>query len=194
MKKITGVFAILAILLFALQVDAQKIKTISGNDDVLKPETSINIEFVYDGLSVGKYSNEQDYIKAKTEEYNKKEPGKGDTWAASWARDKASRFEPKFIELFKINSGMSVMTDAKYTLIFKTISIEPGYNIGISRKNAQIDAEVWIVETANRSNKVATFTIYDVPGGTAFGYDFDTGLRISEAYANAGKKLAKSLK
>ncbi|MEO6251988.1 MAG: hypothetical protein ABIO79_01675 [Ferruginibacter sp.] len=194
MKKMTRVLAFLAISLLALQVDAQKVKTISGNDDVLKPESSINIEFVYDGLSVGNYSNEADYVKAKTEEYNKKEPGKGDTWAASWAKDKAARFEPKFIELFKINSGMSVVNDAKYTLIFKTISIEPGFNIAIKRKNAEIDGEVWIVETANRSNKVAVFTISNVPGGTPFGYDFDTGLRISEAYANAGKKLAKSLK
>jgi hypothetical protein len=180
--------------MFALQVSAQKVKTITGDDDILKSESSINIEFVYDGLSVGKYKNEPDYVAAKTEEYNKKEPGKGDTWAASWARDKQSRFEPKFIELFKEHSGMSIMTDAKYTLIFKTISIEPGYNIGITRKNAEIDAEVWIVETANRSNKLAAFTISNVPGGTAFGYDFDTGLRISEAYANAGKKLAKFFK
>ena len=89
---------------------------------------------------------------------------------------------------------MTVVTSAKYTLIFKTTSIEPGYNIGISRKNAQIDAEIWIVETANKSNKVATFTINNVPGGTAFGYDFDTGLRISEAYAKAGKSLGKFFK
>lgn len=177
-----------------LQANAQKVKTTSGNPDILKAETSINIEFVYDNLSVGKFNNEKDYVNAKTAEYNKKEAGKGDTWAASWTRDKAARFEPKFIELFNINSGMMESNKAKYTLIFKTISIEPGYNIGISRKNAEIDAEVWIVETDNRDKKVCTLTINNVPGGTAFGYDFDTGLRISEAYANAGKKLAKYLK
>ena len=194
MKKLVNVIAVFVLSFCFLQADAQKVKTISGNADVLKTETSINIEFNYDNLSVGKYKNEQDYITAKTEEYNKKEAGKGDSWAASWANDKASRFEPKFVELFKINTGMAVITDAKYTLIFKTISIEPGYNIGISRKNAEIDAEVWIIETANRDNKVAVLTISNVPGGTAFGYDFDTGLRISEAYANAGKKLGKHFK
>lgn len=194
MKKITSLFAALAISGCFLQVSAQKVKTTSGNPDILKAETTLNIEFVYDNLSVGKYNNEKDYITAKTEEYNKKEAGKGDTWAASWARDKAARFEPKFLELFNINSGMMQNNKAKYTLIFKTLSIEPGYNIGISRKNAEIDAEVWIVETDNREKKVCTLTISNVPGGTAFGYDFDTGLRISEAYANAGKKLAKYLK
>ena len=194
MKKITRVLAVLAMSFFFLQANAQKIKTNSGNPDILKAETTLNIEFVYDNISVGKFKSEAEYIKAKTEEYNKKEAGKGDTWAASWARDKAARFEPKFIELFNINSGMTESKSAKYTLIFKTLAIEPGYNIAISRKNAEIDAEVWIVETDNRDKKVCTLSISNVPGGTAFGYDFDTGLRISEAYANAGKKLAKYLK
>ncbi len=194
MKKLANIIAALILSAVVLKTTAQKIKTQSGNPTILKSETTVNIEFVYDNISVGKYKSENEYIKAKTEEYNKKEAGKGDTWAASWARDKQARFEPKFIELFTLNSGMMVNKDAKYTLIFKTTSIEPGFNIGITRKNAEIDAEVVIVETANRDNTVAAMSISNVPGGTAFGYDFDTGLRISESYANAGKKLAKYLK
>ena len=194
MKKLLSACVLLALSFCYLNTEAQKVKKVSGSADILKAETELNIEFNYDNLSVGKFKSEQEYITAKTEEYNKKEAGKGDTWAASWKNDKESRFEPKFIELFKESSGMAVVTTAKYTLIFKTTSIEPGYNIGISRKNAQIDAEIWIVETANKSNKVATFTIDNVPGGTAFGYDFDTGLRISEAYAKAGKSLGKFFK
>ncbi len=192
MKRLTTLLFLT--FLFGLQMNAQRVKTISGSDDILKPESSINIEFNYDNISVGKYKNEQEYITAKTEEYNKKEAGKGDTWAASWKNDREARYQPKFIELFKENSGMSILTSATYTMIVKTVSIEPGWNIGISRKNAQIDLEIWIVETANKSNKLATFTIENVPGGTAFGYDFDTGLRISEAYAKAGKSLGKFLK
>lgn len=192
MKRITGL--LLVACLFGLQTKAQKVKTTSGSDDILKSESALNIEFNYDNITVGKYKNEQDYITAKTEEYNKKEAGKGDSWAASWKNDREARYEPKFIELFKLSSGMSIVTSAKYTMIVKTISIEPGWNIGISRKNAEIDLEIWIVETANKSSKLASFTINNVPGGTAFGYDFDTGLRISEAYAKAGKSLGKSLK
>ena len=186
--------AVIALTLFSLGAEAQKLKNTSGDKNILKSESTLNIEFAYDNMSVGKYKDEQEYIKAKTAEYNKKEAGKGDAWAVSWITDRKSRYEPKFIELFTDNSGMTVSTTAKYTLIFKITTIEPGYNIGISRKNAQIDAEVWIVETANKSNKLATFTIDNVPGGTAFGYDFDTGLRISEAFAKAGKQLGKSLK
>ena len=146
MKKITRVFAIFAFTFCFLQANAQKVKNTSGNADILKPETTLNFEFVYDNLSVGKYKNEQDYIAAKTEEYNKKEAGKGDSWAASWKNDKASRFEPKFIELFTINSGMTENKNAKYTLVFKTLSIEPGFNIGITRKNGCISSDItWFV-------------------------------------------------
>ena len=91
MKILKHAIAILAISLFTLQASAQKVKTTSGNSDILKSESAINIEFVYDNVSVGKYHNEQDYIKAKTEEYNKKEPGKGDSWARNWENDKESR-------------------------------------------------------------------------------------------------------
>jgi hypothetical protein len=194
MKAIFSGVATLALMLVTIGTNAQKVKTVSGNDEILKNETSVNIEFVYDGMSVGKYDTEKEYITEKTKEYNSKEAGKGDNWAQSWQNSKTNRYEPKFIQLFTEHSKMTIDKNAKYTIIFKTRSIEPGYNIGISRKNAQIDAEIWIVETANKSNKLAVMTIDNVPGGTAFGYDFDTGQRISEGYANAGKKLAKSIK
>lgn len=194
MKLLTGFLAISLIVLGSHTANAQRIKTKSGNEDILKNETTVNIEFVYDGLSVGKYDKEADYIKAKTEEYNKKEPGRGDSWARSWVSDRESRFEPRFINEFQDATGMTVKKDAKYTLVFKTTSIEPGYNIVISRKNAEIDAEAWIVETADKSKKLAELTISNAPGRIYGGYDYDTGLRIQEAYAVSGKRLGKYLK
>lgn len=62
------------------------------------------------------------------------------------------------------------------------------------RKNAVIDGEVWIVETANPSNIVAKITVDKALGRTFGGYDFDTGGRIMEAYADAGKALGKFVK
>lgn len=178
----------------SFNVFAQKIKKQQGSLDALKNETSINVEFTYDNMSVGKYKKEQDYIDAKKEEYNKKEPGRGDNWAKSWINDRESRYETDFIKLFSQNSDMLVSDKGKYTLIFHTTSTEPGYNIGISRKNAYIDAEVLIVETANRSNVIAKLSVDNAPGKVVFGYDFDTGERISEAYAKAGKSLGKYIK
>jgi hypothetical protein len=194
MKTIKSTLLICLAATLSLNVLAQKIKKTEGNLDVLKNESSINIEFTYDNMSVGKYKKEEDYIADKKAEYNKKEPGRGDKWSESWVNDRESRFEPKFIELFSSESGMSVNDKGKYTLIFHTTSTEPGFNIGITRKNAYIDAEIIIVETANRNKVVARLTMDNSPGRTFMGNDYDTGERISEAYAKAGKSLGKYIK
>jgi len=190
MKKI---FAI-AVLFFATHAHAQKVKLEDGSLDVLKSEKSINIQFQYDGMSVGKFDTEKEYLKSKTDEYNKKEPGKGDAWAESWKNDRESRYEPRFNKEFTDQSGMTVDKNAKYTLIFKTTRTEPGYNVVVSRKNASIDGEASIVETANPSKVIATISVKNAPGRIYGGYDYDTGVRIQEAYATAGKKLGKYIK
>lgn len=194
MKFLSTTFAFLALSILSMTAGAQRIKTSSGNADILKTESTVNIEFVYENMSVGKYDKEADYIKAKTEEYNKKEPGRGDSWAKSWVADRESRFEPRFINEFQDATNMTVKKDAKYTLIFKTTTVEPGYNVVISRKNAEIDGIVWIVETADKTKKVAELTIANAPGRIYGGYDYDTGTRIAECYAVAGKRLGKYLK
>lgn len=194
MKTTKSLLMICIMLSLSFAGFSQKIKKIEGDLAALKNETNINIEFTYDNMSVGKYKKEQDYIDAKKEEFNKKEPGRGDTWAKSWVADRENRFEPKFTELFSDASGMIVTTKAKYTLIFHTTSTEPGFNVVVNRKNAEIDGEVLIVETANRNNVIAKLSVNNSPGRTAWGYDYDTGERISEAYEKAGKSLGKYIK
>ena len=193
MKLLNKCIAFFTLVIFSLHASAQRIKTVEGDLSVLKNESTINVEFEYDGMSVGKYDKEADYIKAKTDEYNKKEPGRGDNWAKSWVSDRASRYEPRFISEFQDATNMTVKKDSKYTLIFKTTSTEPGYNIVISRKNAEIDAEVTIIETATKK-KIASLTVKNAPGRIYGGYDYDTGVRITEAYAVSGKRLGKYIK
>ncbi len=194
MKTVNKFVVMAALVFFALNTTAQRIKTIEGDLDVLKNETAINIEFTYDNMSVGKYDKESEYLDKKTAEYNSKEPGRGDSWAKNWVSDRKRIFEPKFLELFEKNSGMSNKADAKYTMIFHTTSTEPGFNIYVTRKNAEIDATVTIVETADRSKKIAVIDVKNAPGRTYSGYDYATGERISECYAVAGKRLGKHIK
>lgn len=181
------------VLLTALCIPtmAQKIKLVNGDLAPLKDQKELNVEFTYDHLSVGKDS-EEDYIRKKTAEYNKKEDGKGDTWAKAWKDDRPTRYEPKFDSLFNDNGDMKAgsFPNAKYTMIFHTTFIEPGFNVGVARKNSYIDAEATIVETADRNKVVAKISIEDAPG-RMMGFDFDTGMRIMESYAVTGKKLAK---
>jgi hypothetical protein len=195
MKKIISTLGVLAFSFSLMNAAAQKIKTTEGDPSVLKNETNLNIEFTYQNLTVGKLS-ENEYVKKKTDEYNARTAGRGDIWAKAWVSDRVNRYEPKFIDLYMITSKKTVSKDAKYTMIFKTQSIEPGYNIAGGmmlggRKSASIDAEVWIVETANRNNKIAVITVENAPGGVWTSNDYDAGTRISESYAISAKKLSK---
>ncbi|MBK7098651.1 MAG: hypothetical protein IPH58_10235 [Sphingobacteriales bacterium] len=180
--------------ILTLSLHAQRIKVTEGDIKALKNEASINIEFTYNDMRVGKFKTEADYVAKKTEEYNKKEAGKGDTWANSWVNDREERYEPKFVELFTDNSNMKEDKNATYTLVFNTSFTEPGFNIGVMRQNAYIDGEVTMVETKNRTNVIAKLTVSKAPGRDVMGVDFDTGWRISEAYAKAGKSLGKYIK
>ncbi|HOX83989.1 MAG TPA: hypothetical protein PLS08_13240 [Chryseolinea sp.] len=92
----------------------------------------------------------------------------------------------------------SVDASAKYTMIVHTTFTEVGFNVGVMSKPAFINMEVTVVETANRDKVVAKITVMNAPGRSAFGYDFETGLRLQEAYAKAGKEIgnffAKNIK
>lgn len=194
MKQIRFLTLFLAASLFSFHTYAQRIKVVEGKVPDLGAEKSINIDYTYDNISVGKYDKEDEYIKAKTEEYNKKEAGKGDNWAKSWVADRQRRFEPKFEELFTKYSDIGLDKNAKYTLIFHTIFMEPGFNVGVMRKNAFINGEILVVETANKSKVIAKLTVDKAPGNSYWGNDFDTGERLSECYATAGKALGKYVK
>jgi len=198
MKIVKFVFA--AMLVFGVTaVQAQKIKVTKGDLSFLKGQTSVLLEYDYSNMAVGKFENEADYVNKKVTEYNEKEPGRGDSWKESWEGDRASRFEPKFEELMnKYTSKVGcefdqTNVDAQYTMIVKTVFTEPGFNVGVMRKDAMINVVIQFVEKANPDNVIAEMTIDNVPGRTAMGNDYDTGLRLSEAYAMAGKALGSYL-
>ena len=186
--------AMIALLFISTDLIAQDVDIIKGNLVLLKNEKTINIEFTYDKMGVGDFNKEADYIKTKKEEYNAKEAGTGDSWAIKWQEDKAMKYEPKFILGFTKTSEMTVSKDAKYTLIFNTKALEPGYNVGVSKKNAGIDGTVTIVETADRTKKVIVLSV-DRPGENKWrGAAFDAGSRIADAYYLSGQKVGKFIK
>ncbi len=192
MKKLVS-----GLLLLALSAPAWalKVKTLSDNTAELKGVTKMNIVFTYDNMKVGKFDNEADYIAKKKADYNEKESGRGNKWEKAWNSDKKGRFEPKFIALFEKNSTINIgnFSDAKYSILVNTIRTEPGYNVGVARKNAEVDVMITIKET--QSGKVVSeYKMTGIPGRDSMGYDFDTGARIEEAYAKAGKESAQLIK
>jgi hypothetical protein len=194
MKKIA--FLLVAQLIFSgAFLNAQKVVLKSGSFDFLKGQKTILVKYDYSNIAVGKYEKEDEYVAQKVEDYNKSEAGKGDSWKESWFNDRPSRFEPKFELLFNNNMAEHNMTcnkdtkDAKYEMLVHTTFVEPGFNVGVMRKNAYIDATITFRETGT-DKSLAEVTIENCPGRDVFGYDFDTGLRIEEAYAKLGKSLA----
>ncbi len=194
MKKL--IVVLLCVIAFVFSSNAQKVKVKQGDLNFLKGQTELHVKFVYDNLGVGKFDKEEDYVNKKVRDYNKKEPGRGDAWHKAWIADRDEHYEVKFEELMneyldKINLQIgNHYTDAKYTLIFDTYFIEPGYNIGISRRNAYISAKAIFVETANPDKILCIIDLIKAPGRTYGGSDYDTGVRIGEAYAKCGKTFA----
>ena len=196
MRNIKTLLAIIVFVAFTGSTFAQKIKITKGDLKFLKGVKELKLQYSYDDMNVGKYS-EEDYLAKKQKEYNESEAGRGDKWVKMWVEDRERRFEPKFEELFvkyisdKADADASQHTDAEYTLILHTYFTEPGYYIGISSAPATINCKAIFIKTSNPDEVIAEIDIKKSPGRSGAGWD--TGERIKEAYAKAGKELAKFL-
>lgn len=194
--------SVIWVIIVAIPANAQ-VKMTEGNVDALKSQKRVNIEFTYDNLSVGKVKNgdikdkktEADYVAEIVAEKSKKDTGKGSEWAKAWVDDRKKIFEPHFIKFFQKASDMEAgsFNDAKYTIIYKTNFLDPGVANGtvFGSRTATVLADIWIVETANKSKIIAKLT--QNSSGVANSL-FDTGQRIGDAYFGAGKSLGKFIK
>jgi hypothetical protein len=194
--KLTSFFTLVALFLAVQHSFAQKLKITQGDLNPISGETSLNVVYQYNPMGVGKFDREADYLAKKKTEYNEKEAGRGDKWEQSWIADRQERFEPQFEELFNKhakNLQVGSNPSAKYTLVVKTTFTEPGFNVYVTRKNARIDGEIWLVATSDQSNPLAIISFVNAPGRTFGGFDYDTGTRIQEAYAALGKSIARML-
>lgn len=150
-------------------------------------------------MSVGKYDKEEEYVEKKVKDYNEDEAGRGDKWKKAWVDDRKSRFQPKFEQLlnkYLDKAGVFVGTenkDAKYTMILKTTHTEPGFNVYVTRRPAMINVVFDIVETENPETVIVSIISKNNPGTGLGTNDFDTGGRITEAYAKCGKELGSYL-
>ncbi len=191
MNQVKRIVVIALMLIVVARVHAQKVKLEEGDLSPLKSEKTIAFEFKYDSITMGGrgHQTEAEYVTKKTQEYNKKTPGKGDEWAKAWKDDRESLYEPGFTKEFEKYSSIQPDPKAKYTIIFKTTFTEAGFNIGIMRHNAEISGVAWIVETANKSHVIAKISVSKAPGGSFFDNDYATDERISTAYSEAGRGL-----
>lgn len=154
----------------------------------------LNIVFDYEGMVVGD-KTEAEYVKGKTAEKNAQKAGKGDLWYKNWEDDKHSRFAPLFIK--QINKYLSTRqlkfvqdTIVKYTLIVKTLNINPGERV--TNLPAHADFEFSFIESANPGVVLCKLKVKEVKGLASMA-SYDKGERYEESYSLAGKILAKYL-
>jgi hypothetical protein len=193
MKKL---FVTLMICCCSVALFAQKITVTSGSVDFVKGQKVIQFVFTYENMSVGKMT-EAEYIEKKVADYNDKEAGRGESWKESWVSDRTERFFPKFKELFDahmekfgIVAGDSNSEGAEYRIEVNTDFTEPGFNVGVVRRNAAISLTCKAYDIAT-GKEVATIKVLNSSANSFWGADFDTGYRIQECYAKAGRELAK---
>ncbi len=191
-------FAVMAILmLVSTTLIGQKLKVQEGDLKNLKDIKAYTMEFDYTDVQIPKFDNEADFLKDKMDKREEKEAGDGERFKKSWFDDRPNRYHPKFIESFNKrfdDSEVQVQEEAAdYTMKVHTTKIYPGYNVGIVRHNAEIDATITVFETGNESNVLFSGSYKDAQGSGAFGNDYNSGYRISECYAKLAKTFAKDL-
>ena len=191
--------AIVGFIATVITAHAQKMVQEMGDVSMLAGQNKMLVEYDFSELDMGKYGNEKEYLNKKRTELNEKEAGKGDKWVEGWEKNKENRYEPKFEELFNkvLADKMMISTtykDAKYKLVVKTLTLYPGYNIGVSKIPAYCSYSFIIVERSNPETVLSKISVNNVRGSQAMGYDFDAGSRLQESYAKAGKMFAKYLK
>ncbi len=197
MKKILLMFVVLLAL---TTVTAQRFKVQEGELENLKGILEYNLVFDYTDVKIPKFENEEAFLKEKMAKREKKRKGGGEVFKKSWFDDRKNRYEPKFIESFnkrfrkgKIKADKN-LESAKYVMKIHTTKIYPGYNVGIWRHDAEINATITIFEKNNPSNILVSGTFKDVRGRGAMGNDYNSGYRISESYAKLAKRMAKYIK
>ena len=194
-----NLITILVVLLSTTVMFSQKVKVTEGSFKNIQGISSFNLEFDYTDVMIPKYDSEEEFLADKMKKRDEKKPGDGERFKKAWFADRDAKYTPKFIESFnkrwgdnEVKVGMDI--GSEYTMKVHTTLLWAGYNIGVVRKNAKIEATISVYKNDNPSKILVSANYTKVEGGGAMGYDFDAGFRIAEGYAKLSKTLAKNIK
>lgn len=215
MKKI--VLALLAVAAIHT-ADAQKIKWDKGDLKVLKGQTQLSTEIIYENLQVSSMPEEQ-FLKERKNRDNEEKAGAGDIFANNWEEAKKTKYIKRvndhvFSASKKKVTASENNTSATYKLILKPNNIDLGKGRYFGTKPALVDFDITIVETANPSNVVAHGVALAVkgeakapkgsgwiPGGAGAVIDasnrsqnFEATNRVAESFELLATAIGKSMK
>lgn len=197
---------------------AQKIKWDTGNLKVLKGQTSLSTEVIYENLKISDM-NEKDFLDEKRKKLNDKKAGTGDTYCTKWEEAKTTKYITKLNEYIGKSSKNKVSAstenaNAKYKLILKPNNINVGKGNALGSKPALVDFDITIVDNANPSSIVAHGIAKKVKGeakkpkGSAWApagvtaamdisnavQNMDATNRISESFELLANAIGKAMK
>ncbi|MBJ7879382.1 hypothetical protein [Gelidibacter salicanalis] len=183
-------------ILFTLSTMAQKPLLIEGQWKSLTSIEKFDLEFDYSDIEIPDFDKEEDYIAVKMKEKEESNPGDGLIWKEKYYSDRDVHYEPRFVESFNKRGdekSSEDYNDSEYVLKVHTTKLYHGWNVGVMRKPARIDA---IISIYKRGEETAIFKVKyeDVKGADAMGYDFSIHSRVAEAYAKLAKSFLRDLK
>jgi hypothetical protein len=197
MKPVNLLLLLTIMFSFNSRISAQEATLYSGSLYFLKGEPKMNVEFAYDGMQVGEFT-EEIYLKQKKSEFRK--APEGDKFVKKWVTDRNEFYEPKFMD--QINKSLkhiNVVAEKnipanKYTMQVRTVKTEPGYYNGTNtnKRNTYVDLLITFFETSNRENILCTMKAEKIVGMTEEQMQMiETTTKITNAYGVAADKIGK---
>lgn len=197
MKTLFSVFLLLFSLFISKSVTSQEALIQSGNLDFLTGQTQIGVEFVYDGMKVGEFT-EEIYLKQKKSEFKK--AADYDKFQKKWNSDRKDFFEPKFIA--EINKSLKRLdiaagkdnSNAEYFMQVITYKTEPGYYGGsnTNKRNTYVDVLINFFKADNRDNILCVIKAEKNIGVTEEQNQMgETTLKLTNAYTIAADRIGK---
>lgn len=183
----------LSIVALFLASCGPKVQLTSGSDNSLRRVREMNVVFDYENVMVGAMTEEA-YIEKHMAEKESEKRGSGEEWREEWYNNRTTHFQPNFLETFNSKCRIRASEgneEADYTLHVIVNRIEPGWNIGISRRPAEVDFK--FVITDKDGDQVVAYQLLRAPGAAAHGYDFSSHDRIRESFRYGGNRLGKKL-
>ncbi|MBW8522379.1 hypothetical protein K0U91_07825 [Chryseobacterium chendengshani] len=183
---------------------SQKITLVSGDFSVLKDQTEVNVELVFDNvLFQAENLSETKYLENRKNEILANPKNSKDDWVKwndEWTAFKETKYIEKFLKGINHKSKKIVFKNniqSKYTLVVKTRWIYAGWSGGFVMQPAKLTSEIKLVETDNHSKIL--FNV-DSPMIEGVGirenpnkeYIMEYG-RISVAYEKTGRLLWKDI-
>ena len=189
---------ILSILLFVnvAYIFSQKITTDKGSLDNIQGISNYSIVFEYaSDLKIPNYESEEDFIDFQVRKREQKDPGSGKLFKKLWFENRASIYEPIFIEQFnnfklknrEIHTSKNNKS-ADYTMKITINFIYPGYDVSVFEEEAKLGVKISIYKNQNPETILFSTKFFRIHGKGKSTTEYE---RVMTAFSELGRWTSK---